>query len=108
MGYCLVIVLSLPRQTIWERLHDWSTGRADDVVDLLAVGILLFLLPELGLLRTELPALSIGLGVLDLGGLVFVSVAILIAIAAGGSRAIGAVGQWAADNGYLSAPDTVP
>lgn len=90
-----------PPETAWERLHEWGTGRADDVVALLGAGVVCFLLPEPGPLATELAAPWIEVGVLDLLGLVLVTAATLLAVATGLARALGIVGQRASDRGLL-------
>lgn len=88
-----------PPETIWERLHEWGTGRADDVVGLFGVSVLFFVLPEPGVLATEPASPWIGLGVLDLGAFALATLAMLLAVAAGGARALGAIGGWALERG---------
>lgn len=90
-----------PPETIWERLQEWGTGRADDVVALLGVGAILLLVPSTGLLDGQLAAIGIGVGLIDFLGFVVIIGAILLAVAAGGSRAIGMLGKRAAATGYI-------
>lgn len=90
-----------PPETIWERLREWGTGRADDVVALLGVGVILLLLPSTGLLDEQLAAIGIGVGLIDFLGFVVIIGAMLLAVAAGGSRAIGTLGERIAATGYI-------
>lgn len=92
-----------PPETIWERLYAWGDGRADDVVALLGVGFVLLLVPAPGVLGAEIAAPWIGVGMLDLIGIVFVGAAMLLAVAAGGTRAVGVLGERAVEHGYIEA-----
>lgn len=91
-----------PPETIWERLQEWGTGRADDVVALLGVGVILLLLPSTGLFAEQLTAIGIGVGLIDALGFMVIISAMLLAIAAGSSRAIGVLGERAAATGYIN------
>lgn len=86
-----------PPETAWERLHEWGDGRADDVVTLIGVGAVFLLLPSTNLLRDQFAAIGIGAGLFDFVGGFLVAGAILLAIAAGCSRLVGAVGKRVVD-----------
>lgn len=90
-----------PPDTFWERLYDWSEGRADDVVALLALALVVLALPTPGLFEAELLALGFGVGLVDFLGLIVLGGAILLSVVTGTARTVGFVGQRAADRGYV-------
>ena len=90
-----------PPETVWERMRAWGTGRADDVVALIGIGVLLLLLPSTEVFSSQLSDIGIGVGPIDLVGFLFVLVALLLAIAAGSSRVVGVLGERATARGYL-------
>lgn len=90
-----------PPETVWERLRAWGTGRADDVIAVIGLGLVLLVLPSTGLLADELATIGIGLGLIDALGVVALSVALLVAVLAGAARAAGALGMAARQRGLL-------
>lgn len=82
-----------PPETIWERFQDWGSGRADDIIALLGIGALLVLLPSTGWLSSQLGEVGIGVGIVDVVGILLIVIALLFAIVAGGLRLIGVVGE---------------
>ncbi|NHN46626.1 hypothetical protein G9464_03320 [Halostella sp. JP-L12] len=92
-----------PPETFWERLYDWSEGRADDVVTLLALALVVLLLPSPGLFEAQLLALGFGMGLVEFLGVLVLFVAALLGVVAGGARTVGILGQWAAEQGYVDA-----
>lgn len=90
-----------PPETIWERLHEWGNGRADDVVTLLGIGTVFLLVPSFDLLSEQLTTVGIGVGLLDFLGIIIIAAAILLAIVAGCSRAVGAIGEQTVERGYI-------
>ncbi|MGM0604038.1 MAG: hypothetical protein ACQETB_00035 [Halobacteriota archaeon] len=89
-----------PPSTVRERLRAWGTGRADDVVALSGLGVLLLVLPSTGLLEASLASIGLGIDLLDLGGLLLLAAALFVAVAAGTARLLAAIGDRAIDRGY--------
>lgn len=90
-----------PPETFWERLYDWSNGRADDVVTLLALALVALALPSTGLFEAQLTALGFGMGLVDFLGVLVLGVAAVFGVVVGAVRSIGFVGQRAADRGLV-------
>lgn len=92
-----------PPTTFWERVYGWSDGRADDVVTVVAIGLVVLALPTPGLFEAELLALGFGMGLVDFLGLLVLTGGVLLGVVAGLARIVGHVGQRAADRGYAPA-----
>ncbi|WP_135830089.1 hypothetical protein [Halorussus halobius] len=90
-----------PPETFWERLYDWSDGRADDVVTLVAVALVVLAAPTPGLFEDRLLSLGVGVGLVDLLGLLALAGGALVGVATGLARIAGGLGRRAADRGYV-------
>lgn len=90
-----------PPTTRWERLYRWGTGQADNVVAIIALAGVLFLLPSPAIFRDQLAAIGFGIGITEFGGLVLLSIGLLLALSAGGARALGFLADKADARRYL-------
>lgn len=90
-----------PPTTRWERLYQWGTGQADNVVALVAVALVLFILPSPGIFRDQLASIGFGIGITEVVGLLTLTIGLLLALVAGGARILGILGEKAVAEGYL-------
>lgn len=90
-----------PPETGWQRLYAWSDGRADDVVTLIAVALVALLVPAPEPFAPRLAAIGIGVGLVDLFGLILLLLGLVVGLLAGLARIGGYLGQRAHERGYL-------